>query len=359
MIGKFGNKDTISALEAKSNAQKIAFAPFVFQATRSLRDLGILALLQRERKQGMDVPAIAAELNLSNYGIAVLLEAGLGAEVVYLEEQRYFLSKTGYFVLNDELTRVNMNFVSDVCYRSMASLQQAVVDGEPSGLKELGPWNTVYEGLTQLSKNVQKSWFEFDHFYSDAAFATVLPLVFARQIRHIVDVGGNTGKWSIECLTYDADVRMTVVDLPGQVDLIADNLSAAGFDGRFATRSIDMLEPGEEFPEQADVIWMSQFLDCFSEAEIVRILTRARGAMSSSTSLFILELFWDRQRFDAAAFSLVNTSLYFTCIANGNSKMYHSDDVKRSAEQAGLRLVQQVDDIGLGHTLLEYQCLPS
>jgi len=355
LIKNFGKNNQISALEARSRAQKIAFAPIVYQATRALRDLGILALLMREREHGMDVPGIAAELGLSIYGVAVLLEAGLGAEVVYLEDRCYFLSKVGYIILNDELTRVNVNFVGDVCYRAMDKLQQAIVDEKPSGLKEFGPWDTVYEGLTQLPEHVKKSWFEFDHFYSNGAFGTVLPMVFANSPQHIVDVGGNTGRWAQKCLEYDKDVRMTVVDLPGQVELIAGNLSGAGFDGRFETCVINMLEDGMEFPEQADVIWMSQFLDCFSEEEVVRILTRARRSMSSHTSLFILETFWDRQRFDAAAFSLVNTSLYFTCIANGNSKMYHSDDMKSCAELAGLELVLQTDDIGLGHTLLEYR----
>ena len=355
MIGKFGSKDNISALEAKYKAQQIAFAPMIYQATRALRDLGILALLLRERKTGLDVPDIAEQLNLSAYGVAVLLEAGLGAEVVYLEERRYFLSKTGFYILKDEMTQVNMNFVNDVCYRAMDKLEQAVVEGRPAGLAEFGQWDTVYEGLTQLPEDVKKSWFEFDHFYSNAAFATVLPLVFASKPQHIVDVGGNTGRWSTECLAYDSEVRMTVIDLPGQVDLIAKNLTAAGFEGRFQTRIINMLEAGEEFPEQADVIWMSQFLDCFSEDEIVRILVRAVGGMTEDTSLFVLENFWDLQRFDAAALSLVNLSLYFTCIANGNSKMYHSEVLKECAQRAGLMLIAQTDEIGLGHTLLEYR----
>jgi methyltransferase family protein/O-methyltransferase len=351
----FGKKDSISALEAKYKAQKIAFAPLVFHAARALRDLGILALLLRERKQGMNAAGIATELNLPIYGVKVLLEAGLGAEAVYLEGERYFLTKTGYFILSDELTNVNMNFVGDVCYSAMVSLQQAVVDGEPSGLRDFGHWKTVYEGLTQLPVDVQKSWFEFDHFYSNAAFSAALPLVFDRNPRHIVDVGGNTGRWSIECLSYNSEVKMTIVDLPQQLELVEKNLSDAGLKGRFVTRAINMLEDDDEFPEQADVIWMSQFLDCFSEEEILRILIRARAGMRPNTSLFILESFWDRQRFDAAAFTLVNTSLYFTCIANGNSKMYHSDDLKRCAARAGLELFLQTDDLGLGHTLLEYR----
>ena len=148
---------------------------------------------------------------------------------------------------------------------------------------------------------------------------------------------------------------MTIVDLPGQLDKATSQLNDAGFGGRFATQPINLLTEGNEFPEQADVIWMSQFLDCFSDDQITRILQRASAGMMAESSLYILETFWDRQQFAASAFSLVNTSLYFTCIANGNSKMYHSSEVKRCAEQAGLALQQQTDGIGVCHTLLEYK----
>ena len=354
-MDKFGKKDQLSALEAKSNAQKIAFAPIVFQATLALRDLGILKLLMRERKHGMGVQAIASELDLSVYGVEVLLEGGLGAEVVYLEDGHYYLTKTGYFILTDNLTQVNMNFVADVCYKPMAHLQDSIVRGEPSGLKELGPWATIYEGLTRLPEKVSKSWFDFDHFYSDVAFPQALPLVFHSMPKHVVDVGGNTGKWAKKCLEFDESVRVTLLDLPRQLEKATENLTAAGFEGRFSTMEADLLAESEEFPSQCDVIWMSQFLDCFSESEIVQILKRARGGMTNKTSLFILETFWDRQQFDASAFSLVNTSLYFTCVANGNSKMYHSDEMKKCADLAGLTLHCQTDGIGIGHTLLEYK----
>jgi hypothetical protein len=96
---------------------------------------------------------------------------------------------------------------------------------------------------------------------------------------------------------------------------------------------------------------MSQFLDCFSEAEIVAVLRKAAQAMDANTRLYIMETYWDRQRFENAAFCLQQTSLYFTCIANGSSQMYHSAVLRQCIEQAGLVVVDDIDGIGIGHTL--------
>ncbi len=46
----------------------------------------------------------------------------------------------------------------------------AIKLGNLKDLKELGEWNTIYEGLSQLKPEEQKSWFEFDHHYSDDIF---------------------------------------------------------------------------------------------------------------------------------------------------------------------------------------------
>ncbi|HMX80768.1 MAG TPA: methyltransferase, partial [Ferruginibacter sp.] len=102
-----------------------------------------------------------------------------------------------------------------------------------------------------------------------------------------------------------------------------------------------------------DAIWMSQFLDCFSDAEIVSILKRCRAALDANGSIFILEPFWDRQRFEVAAFCLQQTSLYFTALANGNSQMYSAEVFLKCIDEAGLTVVKQTDRIGLSQTLLQ------
>ena len=47
------------------------------------------------------------------------------------------------------------------------------------------------------------------------------------------------------------------------------------------------------------------------------------------------------------------TSLYFTVIANGNSKMYHSQDMIDILEKVGYKIVKIHDDLAYGHSILE------
>jgi len=98
---------------------------------------------------------------------------------------------------------------------------------------------------------------------------------------------------------------------------------------------------------------MSQFLDCFSETEIISILERCHDALSDDGCVFILEPFWDRQRYETAAFCLQQTSLYFTALANGNSQIYHSGTFLDCVAKAGFDVVEEVNEIGLSHTLLK------
>lgn len=346
-------KDDLSALKAKTEAQKIAFGPVMFQAARSLRELGILEQVGKTGKQGATTEEISSATGISPYGVEVLLDAGLSMGLVRLEHGRYIMTKIGFFILHDNLTSVNMDFVHHTCYKAMYYLLDSVRTGKPEGLKVLGNWETVYQGLTELPEEVTKSWFGFDHFYSDNVFQEVLPVIFAEKPGRIMDVGGNTGKWARICLEYDPDVEVTIVDLPKTLKNALELASREPYFHRLHGHPMDVLDKKNEFPEGYDVIWMSQFLDCFSGEEILSILQRAAKAMNEHSSLYILELFWDRQKYEASTYSLNATSLYFTCIANGNSRMYHSEDFLEIIEKAGLIVESITDHLGISHTLLK------
>ncbi|NQT77303.1 MAG: methyltransferase domain-containing protein [Bacteroidetes bacterium] len=351
MARNYGD-DNKSALQAKSDAQKIAFAPIMFQAAKALRDFRILSYLRRN-KEGGTLEEIARHAGISEYGTLVLLEAGLSMEMVMVKEDKYNLTKTGYFLNVDKLTRVNLDFTHDVNYKGFFHLQEAITQGRPAGLnKEFGPWPTVYEALAELSDKFRESWFAFDHYYSDTSFPQVMPVVFRNKPKRILDVGGNTGKFAIKCAEYNESVRISILDLPGQLKDAEKNIREHGFENRITGVPINLLDFSIPYPKGYDVIWMSQFLDCFAENEIVSLVSNARNAMDDEAELFIMETLWDKQRFDASTYSLHATSLYFTCIANGNSRMYHSEDMHRLVEKAGLRVVEMIEDVGVSHSIL-------
>lgn len=342
---------TIHALEALERAQWIAMAPFVFQAACVLRDRGILAAC--ETAEGLTIDQLAASVGLSVYATRVLVEAGLGMNALQVDgEGRYVTTKIGWVLLHDDLTRANMDFTRDVAYRGLAHLDEAIVTGQPAGLREFGAWPTVYAGLAELPEQVRTSWFAFDHHHSDTAFAPALRLLFRRPPRKLLDIGGNTGKFARACLKHDADVQITLVDLPGQLEDAKRELASVEGSQRVSYHPTNLLDPDSVIPSGYDAIWLSQFLDCFSEAQIVAILRRCAAALAPGGRIYVLEPFWDRQRFAAAKFCLQMTSLYFTAIANGNSQMYGAYTFLACVEQAELVIEEQHDGLGNSHTLL-------
>jgi ubiquinone/menaquinone biosynthesis C-methylase UbiE len=344
--------DKKSAVQAKFDAQKIAFGPIMFQAARSMRTLGIFENLHKERKNGMLIKEVADSCNLSVYGAKVLLEAGISLDMVYVREDRFYLTKTGWFFLNDPLTIANTDFVHDVNYKGFYALDKSIETGKPEGLKEFGDWTTVYEALSQLPPKVQDSWFAFDHYYSDEAFPEVLPILFENSPGKVLDVGGNTGKFSMSAARFNPNVQMTILDLPGQLEKAQVEIDSKGLTDRIELIPINLLDHSIAYPTGYDIVWMSQFLDCFSKIDIIELLRKAAKAINEEGEIYILETLWDRQKYPASTYSLHATSLYFTCVANGCSQMYHTDDMIEVIDAAGLILDKTWDNIGIGHTLL-------
>jgi len=342
-----------SAAEHYRNAHRLAFAPLTFQGVLLARDNGLLSAVQEAGALGITPTDAATQANLPYYAARVLLEACLTADLVEFDSGRYSITLGGTIMLTDELTRVNMNFVRDVCYEGAASLGASLQTGKPEGLKVFGPWPTIYEGLAHLPENVKKSWFEYDHAYSDRAFPLALPLVMRSQPKRLLDVGGNTGKWALACATGSPEMQVTILDHPGQLQVALQNAEAAGVRAQVSGKAMNLLDHSQAFPGDFDVVWMSQCLDCFPEADIVRLLQRGREALNADGTLYVLEPYWDHQHIIGRD-SVIGLSLYFACMANGNSRMYHSDDMRRCIDEAGLTLISD-ERIGF-HTL--FGCKP-
>ena len=219
----------------------------------------------------------------------------------------------------------------------------------PRGFQQLKQSaKTIYPYISELPTKMRKSWYEFDHYYSDNCFEIIFDILDTNN--KIFDIGGNTGKFEKVCLKHKPDIDITMIDLPKNIEFIKNDEELRGC--KFY--SADILDESYSLPQMSGSIVMSQFLDCFSKSQIEFILRRLIKNSEKGTKIYILEPFIDRQKFEGAKHSLVHTSLYFTCMANGCSKMYSLVEMQEIAERAGLCINKVYDAVGAhDYTLME------
>jgi ubiquinone/menaquinone biosynthesis C-methylase UbiE len=338
-------------MRAWRDANRLAFAPLLFHSVCVARDKGVLREVERAGHRGLTAADCAATLKVTQYVATLLLDGCAASGAVNEQRGRYRITRLGWLVEHDPMTRANMDFSRDICDRAAVHLEAALDGGTPSGLHELVEAPTVYEGLTRLEPKALTSWLAFDHYYSDLVFAPALERVAQSKPRRLLDVGGNTGKFALLAAKH---AQVTIVDHPQQIGLALENAKKAGLDARVDGVAMNLLDHARPLPQGYDVVWMSQFLCCFSLADVEHLLRRAKAALAPGGRVWINETFIDRQPNDVARDAVMATSLYFNVVANGQSCMYRFTDFAPLFERVGLQVEQQ-HALGTYHTLLSLE----
>ncbi len=146
MMHKRYTKEQCTAAEAQRLAQEIAFGPVVFQVSRLMLKFGIFQLLSGKR-EGYTLQEISGRTGLTRYAAQVLLEASLTIGTILLEEDRYVLAKAGWFLLNDKMARVNMEFNHDVNYQGLV----------PSGRSSFKRASGRIESIRRMAYHLRRS----------------------------------------------------------------------------------------------------------------------------------------------------------------------------------------------------------
>ena len=120
----------------QNSSQIIAWGPMVFQTARIMVKWGILELINQSAN-GITCEEICKETGLSDYAVKCLVEASLSMGIIIVdpETDRFSITKAGWFLLNDQSTRVNLDMNHDVNYQGMFYLDESLKQGRPVGLK--------------------------------------------------------------------------------------------------------------------------------------------------------------------------------------------------------------------------------
>lgn len=68
-----------------------------------------------------------------------------------------------------------------------------------------------------------------------------------------MDVGENTGKFTLKCMVYDPEGYL---ELPGQLAMAKENVGQTTYSERVNYFPINILDESQKFPNGADTIWI-------------------------------------------------------------------------------------------------------
>ncbi|MGD0258629.1 MAG: methyltransferase [Verrucomicrobiota bacterium] len=133
---------------------------------------------------------------------------------------------------------------------------------------------------------------------ADQVIRAVQPL----QFRHLLDIGGASGTWTIAFLRACPSARATLFDLPHVIPMARQRLAAAGLDprvnlvaGNFAT---DALPPG------ADLAWVSAIVHQNSRPRNRALFSKVFAALAASGRIAIRDILMEEDRTRPAAGAL-------------------------------------------------------
>ncbi len=223
---------------------------------------------------------LARHLHASARPLQVLLDALAGLDLLDKQDDRYHLSHP----LQDLLVESRPENILGAlrhqanCARRWHQLAQVILQGHAE------PHQPSVRGAQADQQAFVTAMHTFSDPQADALVARLKPL----QCRHILDVGGASGTWTMALLRAAPHAKATLFDLPPVIPLAQQRLLDAGFAHRAACISGDFYH--DELPGHADFAWLSAIVHQNSRGQNRELFAKIHRALNSPGQLVIRDV---------------------------------------------------------------------
>jgi hypothetical protein len=223
------------------------------------------------------------------------------------------------------------------CLRRWAQLAAVVKTGrpavrQPSIRGEQADYASFIEAMDNISGPVAAQ-----------IVGDLMPLEF----RHLLDVGGGSGSWTIAFLRANPAARATIFDLPQVMPQARERLRAAGLLERVT------LAPGDFFadklPGGADLAWISAIVHQNSRAENRALFRRVFEALAGGGRVMIRDFLMDASRITPPGGALFAVNML---VATQGGGTFTFDELKEDLETVGFGDVRMVRRDGTMHAVM-------
>ncbi len=262
------------------------------RAISSAMELGVIEAL--ERGGATTLAEISAQRRIDHRGLRLLVDMLQANGVVALADGRIALTPGFRTALRfRELLESRIAF-ADLVWPDIHTLFSALLNDAPqfmarSKVFDLFRYDRCLE-VTEANLAATRTWTRFTTCLTKYEAGAALDNVDLSSVRDFIDLGGNTGEFSLAVCRRNPALRATVIDLPVVCELgrrhIAET-AAPSEAARIAFFSADMHR--DPLPAPADLVSFKSVLHDWPEADARGLLARASQLVRPGGRILIFE----------------------------------------------------------------------
>lgn len=244
-------------------------------------ELDVFAALDGKRMTAHD---LAAKLQTDVRAMVVLLDALTALELLHKSGYRYTLQSGVADLLargeGESVLAMTRHLAN--CLRNWAQLAEVVKTGKRAERKP-----SIRGAEEDLA-----SFIEAMDDVSRKAAPPLVQIIGPPEFKHLLDLGGGPGTWTIAMLRAQPNAQATIFDLPGVIPIARSHVEAAGLAGRVTFAPGDM-ESDEPLPAGADLAWVSAIVHMNSREENRTLFKKVFAALVGGGRILIRDVVMD------------------------------------------------------------------
>jgi hypothetical protein len=277
----------------------------------------------------MTAHALTSRLGTDLRATTILLDALVAMEFLTKQSDVYSVPEIVAKILSEKSKGNILPMLRHMfnCFRRWAMLAEVTKTGEPAGRTpstrgEEADRASFIGGMNNLSAPIAPGIIE-----------KLQPLKF----KHLLDIGGASGTWTIAFLNAVPEANATLFDLPPVVQMAKKRISDAGMDNRVTLVAGDFY--ADDLPDGADLAWLGAICHQNSREQNRTLFTKIHKALKNDGAVVIRDAVMDSSHtspFGGALFAvnmLVNTEKGGT---------YSFDEYSQDLSEAGFGRVKLV-----------------
>ena len=236
--------------------------------------------------QPTDVPGLVSRIGSNPRATAILLDALAAMGLLLKRDRVYSVPADVADVLTETGAQCRLGMVRHQgnCLRRWAQLARVVLTGR------------AVEGEVSVrgADADLASFIRAMHEISDPVAATLIASLGPLRFRHLLDLGGASGTWTIPFLRQNPVATATIFDLPAVIPMTEHLLKAVGLADRVRVAAGSFYT--DELPAGADLAWVSAIVHQNSREQNRTMFDKVFAALDPGGRVLIRDIVMDESR---------------------------------------------------------------